>query len=391
MKSTTIYYLFSGAMDFGMAAIVTSYSPFLLSIGLSLGEVALVNAVFWAVLIFAELPTGMLADGRGRAWSLTMGALFFAVGAVVYAFVGGLWSVMVAEALIGIGGAFISGAQQAWIADALDREGRMSELQKVYATASIIRGIASVVAGICGAWLAILGYRIIWIPMIVLSLGSAFLSYFQMNGKGEPEERITEMEALKKSVKLLRTNRALIWIVASTVVFACVLPFNHYWAPYFKEQVGQAWLGIMWAIMYGGFTLSGFVIRQIKVSKANESMWIAWSIVATGLGLALIPMFGGVVFPVAMVVLHEFGRGMFFPLTDSFVQHRVESSYRATFGSLQSFVGRSGNVLIPIVVWLSIEGKADSVETISQVWIVVGGLMAVGGLVLWLVRPNGSA
>jgi len=391
MRSSTVYYLFTGSVHLGMVVIVTAYAPFLLSIGLSLGEIALINAVFWGVLMFAEVPTGMFADGRGRAWSLMMGAVFCGIGALAYAFATGLWSAILAEALIGIGGAFISGAQQAWIADALTRENRLDELRKVYANASIISGVTSLLGGAFGAGLALLGYRLIWIPMIITSFMAAALAYRSMNGNGEPLERITKLEALKKSVNLLRTNWSLIWIVAVTVLFAGVLPFNHYWAPYFQESVGQMELAAIWAVMYFGFTVSGVLVRKLTVAVGHETNWIIASMLLTGLGLAFIPVVGGLVFPVAMVVVHEFGRGMLLPLSDSFVQHRVESSYRATFGSLQSFVGNIGRVAVPLAVWFSIGGKPDSIETISLVWIVSGAVMVVGTLALWFARPNGKA
>src|SRR3989338_336825 len=118
MSVTKIYYLFTALMGLGMGATMTVYAPFLLSIGLSLGEIALVNALFWAIIIAAEIPTGMFADGRSRAFSLKVGMIFHGLGAILYLFADGFWSVALAESTLGIATAFMSGAQQAWITDA---------------------------------------------------------------------------------------------------------------------------------------------------------------------------------------------------------------------------------------------------------------------------------
>lgn len=67
------YYLFIALLYFGKGAYVTGYVPFLQSIGFSLAEVSLLNLCYWILVAVLELPTGLLADGRGRTWSLMMG------------------------------------------------------------------------------------------------------------------------------------------------------------------------------------------------------------------------------------------------------------------------------------------------------------------------------
>ncbi|NQV90113.1 hypothetical protein HQ487_01760 [Candidatus Uhrbacteria bacterium] len=76
MSATRTYYVFTAFIYIGLGATVTAYTPFLQSIGLSLSQIALVNAIFWSVIILSELPTGMLADGRSRAYSLKLGGTF---------------------------------------------------------------------------------------------------------------------------------------------------------------------------------------------------------------------------------------------------------------------------------------------------------------------------
>jgi len=115
---------------------------------------------------------------------------------------------------------------------------------------------------------------------------------------------------------------------------------------------------------------------------------IVLSIALAGAGLVGVAVAPQLLFAMPALVVHEIGRGFFQPLTDAFVQHRIHSSYRATFGSLQSFLGRIGFAIVPFVVWMFIQGKPNTPATISQVWIVCGSALLLGAMLLWVTRPR---
>ena len=391
MKVEHSYYLYDAVADFGLAMLVTAYAPFLQSLGLSLGEISLLNAIFWLVVVAMEIPTGMFADGKSRTWSLKMGCVFFTLGAISYLFAVGFKTAAIGETLIGIGIAFFSGAEQAWVTDALHREGRDDERRHVFATSGIIRGFVMVVGGFLGSLIPTSHASFIYLPMVFLSPLAFFIVHKYMNGKGEAIQKMTEVQALRSSVDLLKTNRALAWVICVTIVFDAVIAFNHFWSPYFKPIVGKERLSLIWAIIYIGFALSGILVRKISVPQGREATWIIISVVISGVGLACAGLCNGLAFPLSAVIVHEFGRGMFNPLTDSFVHHRVESGYRATFGSLQSLLGRSGLVLFSFLNWLFLRHLPDSSATISIVWFGCGFVIVVGASILYLFRPQHSS
>lgn len=388
MSAARTYYLFFAFIHIGMGFHVTAYTPFLASIGLSLGEIALVNAIFWGVLIAAELPTGMLADGRSRAYSLKLGAAFSALGALAYVFAIGFWSAAFAETVLAIGGAFISGAGTAWIADALTREGRGGELRRVYATESFIKSGCFLVGGVAGAALAVIDYRLIWIGYVIGGASASFIAHAKMNGRGEPLEYVSEWRALRLALGALARSRALIWSVCAILVFDAVIAFNHYWALYFKPVVGQMGLSWIWIVMYPGLLIASQFVRRSSVPQGREASLIVLSLFLAGVGIGLVALAPTLGLAVSAVVVHEVGRGLFEPLSSSFVQHRLHTSYRATFGSLQSFLGRMGLAVIPFFIWLAIEGQPDTRETIALVWLASAVFLILGALALWLTRPR---
>lgn len=284
--------------------------------------------------------------------------------------------------------AFFSGAEQAWITDALHREGRDEERRNVLATASVIRGVTIVLGGFLGSLIALFQMRYIWLPMVITAPIAYFVVHRFMNGNGEPIKRISESEALRASVDLLRRSRALVWVIVAMIVFGGVVSFNHFWSPYFKPLVGTVGLSIVWAIVYGGFSLSGLVVRRLTIKQGDESMWIIGSLILTGIGLAMAGFVSGLILLISSVIIHEFGRGMFTPLVDSFVQHRVESGYRATFGSLQALLGRLGLAVTPFVIWLTIRNNPNTTDTIGYVWMACGIFIVTGASVLFLFRPK---
>lgn len=388
MSAARTYYLFFALIHIGMGSTVTAYTPFLQGIGLTLGQIALVNAIFWTVIIIAELPTGMLADGRSRAYSLKLGGVFYALGALSYIFAHGFWTAALGAALIGIGSAFISGAGTAWIADALTREGRESELRHVYATESLIRSILMLLGGFVGSAIALWEPRLIWVPFVVSALAASVVAHRLMNGQGEPLEYVSELEAFRRALAHLRNSRALIWLVSSLIVFGAVVSFNHYWALFFLPTVGQLGLAFIWPVMFLGLIGASQYIRRLTIPVGSETRMIVLSVALAGAGLLGVAIAPGFWLAMPALIVHEIGRGFFQPLTDSFVQHRVHTSYRATFGSLQSFLGRIGFALVPLVVWLFISDKPNTPATISLVWIACAAALLLGAVALWFTRPR---
>src|SRR5919109_78106 len=96
---------------------------FLLDAGLSNAEAFAANAFFTAGLVLFEVPTGVIADTRGRRTSYLLGTLTLAISTLLYLWMwhvtAPFWAWAVASALLGLGFTFFSGAVQAWLVDAL--------------------------------------------------------------------------------------------------------------------------------------------------------------------------------------------------------------------------------------------------------------------------------
>jgi MFS family permease len=384
-----IFVLYITFLNLGMSFICTGYVPWLLHIGLTMGEVALVNAAFFGVISLAELPTGLLADGRSRAWSIRIGLLIMIVAQISYAYARGFWSAVVSESLCGLAFAFMSGADEAWLTDALKARGEQDSLGRVLGTSALWSSLAMVVGGFSGAYLNAISPRWPWL----FGAGAQFAAFVTcalfMKNQGEPPQRISEGESFRRSWRILRADPALKWLAVTNMCFGLVLPFNYYWTPLFEPRVGTAGLSWIWVVSYGALVLSGWVVRGRRASlKGREPHGIVLALLLSGLGLALAGLTSGVLVPLAFTAIHEFGRGAFRPFTSALMQRRIESEYRATYGSCQSLISRGGNAIVVFVLWLALGPAKPTASTIGATWAICGFLLAAAAIILWLRRTT---
>src|SRR5947207_14662944 len=96
---------------------------FLLDAGLNNAEAFAANAFFTVGQVIFEVPTGVVADTRGRQFSYVLGAGTLLASTPLYLVMwqlrAPLWGWAIASILLGLGFTFFSGATEAWPVDAL--------------------------------------------------------------------------------------------------------------------------------------------------------------------------------------------------------------------------------------------------------------------------------
>ncbi len=131
---------------------------FLLDAGLSNTEAFAANAFFTAGLVLFEIPTGVIADLRGRKVSYLLGVLTLAISTLIYLYMwqvsAPFWAWAISSVLLGLGFTFFSGAVEAWLADALDHTGYKEKLESVLAKGEIVEGAAMLTGSVAGGFIA---------------------------------------------------------------------------------------------------------------------------------------------------------------------------------------------------------------------------------------------
>src|SRR6188472_1511176 len=131
---------------------------FLLDAGLSNTEAFAANAFFAIGQVVFEIPTGVVADTRGRRFSFLLGAATLLLSTLLYLV---MWQVKapfigwaLASVLLGLGFTFFSGATEAWLVDALGATGFTGSLESVFGRAQAVGGAAMLVGSVTGGVVA---------------------------------------------------------------------------------------------------------------------------------------------------------------------------------------------------------------------------------------------
>lgn len=383
---------------FGSSCTFTSYVPYLIDLGLSPADVSLINVWFWGAIMACELPTGVFADRVSRMTSVRLGVSITVLGSLLYATATGFYTALLYEVLLGIGGAFISGALSAWLRDALGKRGESKLFASTIAMGTQYQSLSVLVGGVLGGFLSMWSYRMTWVVSSLLVFAALLVTVREMHEERVAEvirpdpsrSRIMQMfwQDIRSCGKILWTRAGLGWAALAAIAFQLVLPFNHYWAPFVTSHVGDVGRTLLWIPMHATLAGSAWFVRRFLQSTKYEFAGIVIAMTSAGAGMVLMGYLPGNVLPMIGLMVHEVGRGAFEPTIDPFIQNRVDSAHRATYGSLQSLLTRIGSVGILGIITVWTYGQNWDMAMITKVWIVMGGLLVLIALLLWMHRPR---
>lgn len=390
-KTIFTYYFLSALDRFGCSFTFAVYVTFLLSRGLSLLDVNLVNTVYFATILLAEIPTGAIADVYGRKRSYLLSNVLVGVGFFVYGSSESLFGFLLAEITIAIGATCESGAYQAWLIDSLKHEGYKGSINRVLARKGLFETIASVVASLIGSALADINPVIPWYCAGSILLLNSFLAillmkeeYFSRNSYRVVEKLQELKKTVQRSIQYASSEKSVRFIlILTTLQYVAIQAPNMQWQPlYIGEQGKHIWLGWIWVGISTLAALGGIVSNRFlaKVGDEKRALIIAQAAIGTGVALAgvlrLLPL------SLMVFLLHEVARGLFKPLHDVYLNDNIPSKERATIISCSSILYHLGGI-----VGLVLSGFLAMKTSIGLTWIVFGLVLVVGTL---LLARNGS-
>jgi MFS family permease len=344
---------------------------FLLDAGLNNLEAFAANAFFTAGFVLFEIPTGVVADLRGRRTSYLLGLLTLAISTVLYLFMwyvhARFWAWALASLFLGLGFTFLSGAFEAWLADALDHAGYKEKLESVLARGEIVEGSAMLVGSVAGGVIAQatnLGVPyVIRAALLVLNLIFAFALMHDVGFTPAKGKRATEeiKSILHESVEHGLGNRPVRWIMFTAPFTGGVTIYAFYaMQPYLLELYGNSTAysiaGLAAAIVAGAQIAGGLLVPYVSRVFARRTTVIllahAISVIVLGV-IGFVPNFW-----VAVILLVLWGL-MFSavtPIRQGYLNALIPSQQRATVLSFDSMFGSTGGVVIQPVL-----GKAADV------------------------------
>ena len=378
---------------------------FLLDAGLSNTQAFTANACFTAGMVIFEVPTGVVADTRGRRTSYLLGTVTLTIATLLYVFLwwrpAPFWAWAATSALLGLGFTFFSGAVDAWLVDALTFHGYTKEggrLDDVFARGQIVQGVAMLGGSVAGGLIAQatnLGVPyLLRAACLVLSFGTAFAlmrdSGFTPRHGTQPVQEIKNL--LRESVEYGLGDRPVRWVMLTAPFTGGVTIFGFYaMQPYLLELWGNprayAIAGLSAAIVAGAQITGGLLVPHLgRVFRRRTIVLLCSTIVSVVMLtiIGLVPAFWAVI---ALLLLWALMFAALTPVRQSYLNALIESNRRATVLSFDSLLGSSGAAVIQPVL-----GKTADVWGYPASYLASAAFQALALPFYWLaVRERTAA
>src|SRR4051812_15729479 len=333
---------------------------FLLSAGLDNTSAFAANAFFTVGQVLFEVPTGVIADTRGRRFSFLLGAATLLVATLLYLL---MWQIRapllgwaIASILLGLGFTFFSGATEAWLVDGLRATEFTGTLESVFARAQIVSGVAMLTGSVLGGLVAqatnlgvpyVLRAAMLGVTLVVAMRFMHDIGFKPARGASVSAE---VRSVIKGSIDGGFRNPPVRWLmIAAPFGFGVGIYAFYALQPYLLQLYGDpnayGVAGLAAAVIAGSQIVGGLIVSRVRRLFRRRTDAI---ILATVLTFVLLTLVGWTTsFWVALVLVVAWA--MIFaiesPLRQAFINGVIPSEQRATVLSFDNLMGSAGGVV----------------------------------------------
>ena len=383
------YYLLTAGNTLAASLIWGINTIFLLDAGLSNFEAFAANAFWTAGMMLFEVPTGIVADSRGRRISFLWGTVTLAVATVLYVLLWQLESPFVwwalVSVLLGLGYTFFSGATEAWLVDALTETRFDGMLETVFSRGQVVAGTCMLLGSVAGGYLAQLTN--LGVPYLVragILLVMFGVALMLMRDLGFTPERGKSVGAEIKTIVGNSVQYGLkVPAIRATMLsgfFLGGIGVYIFYAlqPYLLELWGDPGAygvaGLVAAIVAGAQIVGGLItplIRRWFARRTSVMILMAAIGVVLMAGVGLVADFW---VAVSLIVLWSLAEAAAEPVRRAYLNAMIPSQQRATILSFDSLVNSAGGIVAQPAL-----GRVADVYSYrtSYLWSAIGSALAL--------------
>ena len=360
---------------------------FLLDAGLNNAEAFAANAFFTVGQVIFEVPTGVVADTRGRRASYVLGAATLLLSTLLYLVMwqvrAPMWGWAIASILLGLGFTFFSGATEAWLVDALSATGFTGHLEHVFGRAQTVGGAAMLVGTVSGGLVA--QATNLGVPYLLraamLGVTLVVALRFMRDLGFTPQRDIGPIAAVRNVVRGSIDggfrNPPVRWLMlAAPFTFGAGIYVFYASQPYLLELYGDrsayGVAGLAAAIVAGVQIAGGLLVSRVRRFFGRRTS----ALLAGGVLNVVLLVLLGVTrdFYVALLLLAAwaFVFAIEGPMRQAFVNGLIPSEQRATVLSFDSLMGSAGGVVAQPAL-----GRVADVSGYAASYVVSGAIQAL--------------
>ena len=331
------------------------YPLFLRSRGLNQFEINSVLAVYFAVSLLFDVPTGAFADALGRRGSFILGCALRAVAFGIYFISHSFPLFLVAEAIDAIGTTFCNGALDAWGVDALDEAGFAGTKHGLFSRISQLSSLGFMTTALLGAYVG--NVDLAW-PWLLGAAGFLLSGLAGMLLRERPRSVASlDHRALRGAVRAqigvglrlgfsIRSVRLL--SVAEAIMLGAMAPYWVEWPLLFQDAYGAGvWVvGWVFCALGVGRLLGSEVSARVSVAPSDRPRLLAALSVAMGVCLISAAFLAGRPNQaLALLILMNAFQGAREPLAQAWFNEEVSADARATLLSFRGMMSTAGGAL----------------------------------------------
>lgn len=387
LDAATAYLLIAGGASFFFTLTFTVSSIYRVTVaGLNPLQLVLVGTVLELSVLLFEVPTGVVADVYSRRLSVIIGYCLIGAGLMLEALFPLFGTILLSQALWGIGYTFTSGAQQAWITDEVGEERAGPLFLRGNQVEQLLGFIAIFVSVGLASWQ--LNLPMILGGALMLALGLLLILIMPERGFAPtPHANRTSWQMMRETLASgLRTvrGRPLLWtILGITALWGMSSEgYDRLTAAHFLENISLPALGdlqpVVWfGIMAAGGRLLGIGATELVRQRVNtadyQSVGRALTIVTALLMVAVITFGLAGSFWLALAAYWGVGvlRQLNGPLALAWLNQQIAPQVRATVISMNGQADAFGQVIFGPLV-----GAVGTLASLRSALIVSGVALA---------------
>lgn len=359
----TVYYLLGGGTSFLLVLAFTLNQVYYVTVvGLSPLQMVLVGTLLEATCFLFEIPTGVVADLYSRRLSVVVGVTLVGAGMLLQGLIPTFSAVLAAQVVWGTGITFLSGADQAWLADEIGEDA----IGAVFTRETQLSLALTLVAPLAAGALGLLG---LGVPMAVSGVGLLALAgvlllvmpeeHFQRTPPAERESIRHLARQAREGIQVAR-RRPVIRTIAlvSLVVGLSSEAFDRLWtvrvlASFTLPDVAGLDGQVVW---FTAFALAGTLVSLIvslvvnrvvpRLVGAEHPNWLLASLVGLQVLFVVAVALGGSLWLVLAALWGRSAAGALgAPIRSAWLNRNLPSRTRATVISMTAQLDAVGQVV----------------------------------------------
>lgn len=308
----------------------------------------LVGTTLEVTVLLGETPTGILADLYSRRLSIIIGFVLFGIGVLIEGSSPAFAPILLGTIFWGLGITFISGAEEAWIADELTASGGPA-LQPAFLRGTQWKKIGELFAVPVSIALATIAVPI---PIIICGITqlclALFLALVMPEAGFQPAQRGERqpLRQLRAGLSLVRTRYILLLVMGITLFYGMYSEgFDRLWTRHLLDHftlptIGALPIIIWWGVLRGVSSVLAIFLAEFTRRREHLSsgQWGIRLLLGITVGISLGLFFYANIRWLALVLLAyiciEALRALYVPLFLAWINRFIHSEVRATVISL---------------------------------------------------------